>query len=70
MIAFTAYPDADAAEDMPPNETAVFKNAVLNIGDAYNPNSGEFVAPVHGIYHFSLNIRPRDPSVRWEVYIK
>lgn len=34
----------------------VFKHVVTNIGNAYNPQSGFFVAPVRGAYHFEFYI--------------
>ncbi|KAK7884960.1 hypothetical protein WMY93_028083 [Mugilogobius chulae] len=32
----------------------VFKHVVSNIGNAYNPNTGFFTAPVRGAYHFEI----------------
>uniref|UniRef100_A0A3Q2CLL0 C1q domain-containing protein n=1 Tax=Cyprinodon variegatus TaxID=28743 RepID=A0A3Q2CLL0_CYPVA len=37
--------------------TLVFRNIVANIGNAYNPNTGFFIAPVRGAYHFEFYIR-------------
>uniref|UniRef100_A0A3Q2CLE0 C1q domain-containing protein n=1 Tax=Cyprinodon variegatus TaxID=28743 RepID=A0A3Q2CLE0_CYPVA len=34
--------------------TLVFRNVVANIGNAYNPNTGFFIAPVRGAYHFEF----------------
>ncbi|XP_059206296.1 complement C1q-like protein 2 [Centropristis striata] len=34
----------------------VFRHVVTNIGNAYNPNTGFFIAPVRGAYHFEFYI--------------
>ncbi|XP_054464629.1 complement C1q-like protein 2 [Anoplopoma fimbria] len=34
----------------------VFRNVFTNIGNAYNPNTGFFIAPVRGAYHFEFYI--------------
>ncbi|KAF7198813.1 transcript variant X7 [Nothobranchius furzeri] len=35
----------------------VFRRIVTNIGNAYNPNTGFFIAPVRGVYHFEFYIQ-------------
>ncbi|KAM4562522.1 uncharacterized protein PAE49_010959 [Odontesthes bonariensis] len=41
----------------------VFRHVVVNIGNAYNPNTGFFIAPVRGAYHFEFYIYGHgDPS--------
>ncbi|XP_023186759.1 uncharacterized protein LOC106700243 isoform X2 [Xiphophorus maculatus] len=34
----------------------VFRRVVSNIGNAYNPNTGFFIAPVRGAYHFEFHL--------------
>uniref|UniRef100_A0A3Q2CA04 C1q domain-containing protein n=1 Tax=Cyprinodon variegatus TaxID=28743 RepID=A0A3Q2CA04_CYPVA len=49
----------------------VFRHVVANIGNAYNPNTGFFTAPVRGTYHFEFYVfgigHPSHPTGAWLV---
>lgn len=40
-------------QDLKTRETVIFNQASMNEGNAYNTTSGEFTAPVDGIYFFN-----------------
>ncbi|XP_047233467.1 uncharacterized protein LOC124875375 [Girardinichthys multiradiatus] len=58
-VAFSASLLASGAGNTGPFNTQtplVFRHVVANIGNAYNPNTGFFIAPVRGAYHFEFYI--------------
>nr|XP_033485502.1 uncharacterized protein LOC117258586 [Epinephelus lanceolatus] len=59
QVAFSASLLASGEGDVGPFNTdisLVFRHVVTNIGNAYNPNTGFFTAPVRGAYHFEFYI--------------
>ncbi|XP_032418345.1 complement C1q-like protein 2, partial [Xiphophorus hellerii] len=59
QVAFSASLLASGGGNTGPFNTQtplVFRHVVANIGNAYNPNTGFFIAPVRGAYHFEFHI--------------
>ncbi|XP_053177848.1 complement C1q-like protein 2 isoform X2 [Scomber japonicus] len=59
QVAFSASLLASGKGHLGPFNThtpLVFRRVVTNIGNAYNPNTGFFIAPVRGAYHFEFYI--------------
>uniref|UniRef100_A0A096M901 Cerebellin 10 n=1 Tax=Poecilia formosa TaxID=48698 RepID=A0A096M901_POEFO len=59
QVAFSASLLASGSGHIGPFNTQtplVFRHVVANIGNAYNPNTGFFIAPVRGAYHFEFHL--------------
>uniref|UniRef100_M4AXC8 C1q domain-containing protein n=1 Tax=Xiphophorus maculatus TaxID=8083 RepID=M4AXC8_XIPMA len=59
QVAFSASLMASGGGDIGPFNaytSLIFRNVVSNVGNAYNPNTGFFTAPVRGVYHFNYHI--------------
>ncbi|XP_033970340.1 uncharacterized protein LOC117469953 isoform X3 [Trematomus bernacchii] len=59
QVAFSASLLASGTETIGPFNTEsnlVFRYLFSNIGNAYNPNTGFFIAPVRGAYHFEFYV--------------
>uniref|UniRef100_A0A3Q2C898 C1q domain-containing protein n=1 Tax=Cyprinodon variegatus TaxID=28743 RepID=A0A3Q2C898_CYPVA len=58
-VAFSASLLASGTETLGPFNSHVpliFRHVVTNIGNAYNPNTGFFIAPLRGAYHFEFYV--------------
>ncbi|XP_061592838.1 complement C1q-like protein 2 [Cololabis saira] len=58
-VAFSASLITSGVETIGPfnaHTNLIFRNVVSNVGNAYNPNTGFFIAPVRAAYHFEFYI--------------
>ncbi|XP_045176615.1 heavy metal-binding protein HIP-like [Mercenaria mercenaria] len=55
-VAFYARLDETELTGVSLNQTILFDNVVLNAGNAYNINSGQFITPVDGFYLLSVAV--------------
>ncbi|KAH3730428.1 hypothetical protein DPMN_056414 [Dreissena polymorpha] len=54
--AFTACQQAATSENVRTNQTVVFEHVITNVGSWYNPNNGEFTAPINGVFAFHVTL--------------
>lgn len=55
-MAFTATVSDHLIEHAGDHQIIVFDNVITNIGNTYNGHLGSFIAPVNGIYVFSVTL--------------
>ncbi|KAK3096172.1 hypothetical protein FSP39_024016 [Pinctada imbricata] len=69
IVAFSAYP-TKAIQSISANTKIIFGSTRTNIGNAYNPTTGVFTAPIDGVYAFHwtlLNAKGRYLSINIQV---
>ncbi|XP_053400795.1 multimerin-2-like [Mercenaria mercenaria] len=55
-VAFTAGVSVPDLVNLGVHHTVIFDKVISNFGSAYHPHSGIFLAPVKGVYVFSVNL--------------
>jgi hypothetical protein len=58
-VAFRAFLSEDVRTRS--QRPLIFKEVEINIGNSYSPQTGYFVAPMAGLYAFSVSVGPKDP---------
>ena len=54
--AFFAVVAKDQLEHLGVNQNVIFERVITNLGNAYSPHHGVFIAPRSGLYLFSVSI--------------
>ena len=57
MVAFFAYFSSNHLVSNAANYILAFDEVITNVGNAYHPHSGTFIAPRSGLYVFTWTIR-------------
>ena len=52
---------------IPPNTVLIWEDIYDNVGNAYNSSSGKFVAPLSGVYQFTITVM--SPDIGGYVYL-
>ena len=55
-MAFSVRLTLGKTPSMSPNQDIVFNDVLLNVGSAYHSGHGIFVAPVPGVYFFTMSL--------------
>ena len=55
-VAFSVHLANTESKRFPLGTVVIFDNIVSNYGEAYNQDSGSFIAPYHGLYFFTLSL--------------